>query len=342
MAETKSKITTDLDFDRLGKQLSYLRLTHSNDRHAFGTIPVPIAVLAHGKGPTVFLSAGNHGNEYEGQIILHDLIRNLDPSALSGRLIVMPALNYPAVLAKSRTSPLDDHNFNRVFPGDAQGSPTLALAHYVQTEILPRAQAAADLHSGNPSNVYVPCAYIHGGGAKDFVRRKIAAARAFGAPWTIVAKETSNTGSMTAACDRLGVLMVSTELGGGGTIDRHNLAIGRAGLRRLLHHLGVLAESGPREHFHDTRMIVPRGGTSGSVMVPAGGLLEPTCEPGDRVQAGDLAGRLWSIGELDQPARELRFAQPGVVCARRVHVLVERGDYTAQVAAEVSEAELLA
>jgi len=340
MTTTKSRITTELDFDRPGKQVSYLRMIHSDDRHAFGAIPVPIACLAHGQGPTVFLSAGNHGNEYEGQIILHDLIRNLDPAALRGRLIVMPALNYPAVLTRSRTSPLDQLNFNRVFPGDAGGSSTLALAHYVQTEILPRAQAAADLHSGNPSNVYVPCAYIHGGGGQDFVRRKIAAARAFGAPWTIIAKETSNTGSMTAACDRLGVLMISTELGGGGTIDRRNLEIGRAGLRRLLHHLGVLAAPGPGEHFHDTRLIVPRGGT-GSVMVPSHGLLEPTCEPGDRVKAGDLAGRLWSIGELDQPARELRFAMAGVVCARRVHVLAERGDYVAQIADEVSERELL-
>jgi predicted deacylase len=340
MTQAKSRIGIDIDLDRPGRQIGCVRLVHSDDRYAFGVIPVPIACIAHGSGPTVFLSAGNHGNEYEGQVILHELIRTLDPAQLSGRLIVMPALNYPAVLAGARTSPIDDLNFNRVFPGDPSGTPTLALAHFVETEILPRCQAAADLHSGNPSNRYVPCAYLHAGGGRDFVARKIAAARAFGAPWTIVARDTSNSGSMTAACDRLGVVMVATELGGGGVIDRNCLAIGRAGVMRLLQHFGVLHGPPPAEHRSATRLLVPRG-AAGSVMVTTSGLLEPACEPGDRVAAGDLAGRLWPIGELDQPARELRFAEAGIVCVRRVRVLAERGDYVAQVAREVDESELV-
>jgi len=64
MTQPKSTVTTDIDFDREGKQVSHLRLIHSDDRHSFGVIPVPIACLANGKGPSVFLSAGNHGNEY--------------------------------------------------------------------------------------------------------------------------------------------------------------------------------------------------------------------------------------------------------------------------------------
>jgi predicted deacylase len=341
MTQPRTTITTDIDFDRDGKQVSYLRLVHSDDRHAFGVIPVPIACLANGKGPSVFLSAGNHGNEYEGQIILHDLIRNLDLKTLQGRLIVMPALNYPAVLAATRVSPLDQVNFNRAFPGDPRGTPSSALAHYVETEILARCQAASDLHSGNPSSRYVTCAYLHAGGGAEHVRRKLAAARAFGAPWTIVAKGSSNSGSMTAACDRLGIVMVATELGGGGAIDREALAIGRAGLKRLLHHFGVLPEPAAKRDYFETRLLMPLAG-AGSVMVPRDGLLEPACNPGDRVAAGDLAGRLWSIGELDEPSCDLRFAQAGIVCVRRVHVPVTRGDYVAQVAVEVTEEELLA
>ncbi len=340
MVQMKNRVGTDIDLDRPGKQIGIVRLIHSDDRHAFGVIPVPIACFANGKGPTVFLSAGNHGNEYEGQVILHELIRTLDSARLTGRLIIMPALNYPAVLAGSRASPIDQLNFNRVFPGDPAGTPTLALADFVETEILPRCTAAADIHSGNPSNRYLPCAYLHAGGSKEFLRRKLAAARAFGAPWTIIARDTSNSGSMTAACDRLGVLMVATELGGGGTIDRDYLAIGRAGVMRLLHHFGALPETPPGDHFSSTRLIVPFG-AMGSVMVPTSGLLEPACEPGDRVSAGDLAGRVWPIGEIDQPARELRFTQGGIVCVRRVRVPVERGDYVAQVASEISEAELV-
>jgi predicted deacylase len=340
MAKTATRITSDIDFEAAGKQLSYLRLTHSDDRHAFGIIPVPIAVFANGAGPTVLVSAGNHGDEYEGQVILHALIRELDPAKVSGRLIVMPALNYPAVLAGSRVSPLDLGNFNRAFPGDPDGTPTAALAHYVESEILARCDGAADLHSGGRSGNYVPCAYLHGGGGAGLLRRKIAAAREFGAPYTVIAKGTSDSRSMSAACDRLGVVMVATELAGGGTVDRRALAIGRAGLLRLLHHFGVLAEPGPCEHRAETRLIVPLGAAS-SVMVPCDGLFEPACDPGDSVAAGDLAGRVWPIGELDQPGRALSFAQAGVVSVRRVGALVRRGDYVARLARETSEAELL-
>ena len=65
-------------------------------------IPSPIAVLSGGvKGPTALLIAGTHGDEYEGQILLQELHRGIDPAEVSGRLIVLPALNIAAV--KGRT-----------------------------------------------------------------------------------------------------------------------------------------------------------------------------------------------------------------------------------------------
>ena len=172
------------------------------------------------------------------------------------------------------------------------------------------------------------------------LRRKLAAARAFGAPWTVVAKGTSNSGSMSAACDRLGVVMVATELAGGATVDRNALAIGRAGLMRLLHHFGVVSEPGTTDHFASTRFIVPLGALA-SVMVPCQGLLEPACEAGDTVEEGALAGRVWPFDEIDHKPRELRFTQSGIVCVRGVEAMVERGDFVAQVARETSEEELL-
>jgi len=73
MAASTMAITCDIDFDRPGKQVSHLGLDHSDNAHAFGVIPIPIAVIANGKGPTVLLSAGNHGDEYEGQVILSQI-----------------------------------------------------------------------------------------------------------------------------------------------------------------------------------------------------------------------------------------------------------------------------
>ena len=44
------------------------------------------------------------------------MIRELDAGEIQGRLILLPAVNTPAVIAGRRTSPVDGLNFNRSFP----------------------------------------------------------------------------------------------------------------------------------------------------------------------------------------------------------------------------------
>ena len=52
--------------------------------------------------------AGNHGDEYEGQIALAKLIRELEPEQVQGRVIILPAANLPAAMAGARVSPIDE------------------------------------------------------------------------------------------------------------------------------------------------------------------------------------------------------------------------------------------
>ena len=121
-------IFTDIDYNRNGKQVDWLNLPHSVTRSAYGAISIPLAVSKNGDGPTVFLMAGNHGDEYEGQIVLCKLIRELEPRHIKGRVIIMPAANLPAAMASARVSPIDQGNLNRAFPGDPNGTPTWARA----------------------------------------------------------------------------------------------------------------------------------------------------------------------------------------------------------------------
>lgn len=73
---------TDIDFGKPGKQIGFLDLPYSPHDDAWGTLRIPLAVIANGKGPTVILEGGNHGDEYEGPIALGELIRDLDPGAI--------------------------------------------------------------------------------------------------------------------------------------------------------------------------------------------------------------------------------------------------------------------
>ena len=88
----KSRIATDLEFCRRGVQIGDLRLKHSDNRHALGYIPIPVGVISGGEGPTVLLTGGVHGDEFEGPVALMKLLHQLDPDQVSGRLIVLPAL----------------------------------------------------------------------------------------------------------------------------------------------------------------------------------------------------------------------------------------------------------
>ena len=51
MEAMTTAITCDIDFDRPGKQVSHLGLDHSDNAHAFGIIPIPIAVIAGWQRP---------------------------------------------------------------------------------------------------------------------------------------------------------------------------------------------------------------------------------------------------------------------------------------------------
>ena len=337
-AAARSEI--DIDLDLPGKRLGTIGLVHSDDRHAFSRIPVPIAAIVGGDGPGAMLSAGTHGDEYEGQAVMQALLREIEPADVAGRLYILPALNYPAVLAEARCSPLDGGNLNRVFPGEAKLGPTHALAAIVAREVMPRVRYAMDLHSGGKSSCYLPCTYLHWGGDAAHRHSKLAGARAFGAPAIVVSAGTANPGSMTAECDRRGIVMVSTELGGGGTIDRRMLAIGREGVRRALAHWGILrGEHAPDAPASSPRLLLLQG-REGSPMAEADGIFEPSRELGDEVSPGDDAGLVYPVGEIARPALRARFATRGIVVSRRVPTLVRRGDLLYNVASPVTEAEL--
>src|SRR4051812_47600527 len=56
-------------------------------------------------GVAVF--GGTHGNEWEGQITVKRLCRDLGPDEIAGRVILIPQLSPSACRANTRVSPLD-------------------------------------------------------------------------------------------------------------------------------------------------------------------------------------------------------------------------------------------
>ena len=342
MDARRSSISCDIDFEKQGRQVSYLRLVYPDHVHDAGIIPIPIAVFSNGEGPTILLTAGTHGDEHEGQIILRRLLQELDPAAVNGRIIIIPALNYPAVLANSVISPLDDGNMNRIFPGEADGSPTSVIAHFVDSVIFPLCDAAIDIHSAGTRGRWIPCAYLCKGKDADLNQKKLAMTDAFGAPLTVVVGATGSGGSVDrAGADRHGIATISAELGGG-EMDPETLALGSAGVYRVLRHLGILAAELAGAETPPTRYVA-FGDTAGSnqVFIPISGLFEPYFTLGDMVKKGQAAGCIHPLEDVTQASVEPEFPSDGMIVRRLTYALVNRGLYYFTTANEISRDEVV-
>ncbi|MDH3763964.1 MAG: succinylglutamate desuccinylase/aspartoacylase family protein [Gammaproteobacteria bacterium] len=336
---TIDSITCNLDFELDGKHFGNLELGFSDNRHAFDNIPIPLVVIKNGSGPTLLLSAGNHGDEYEGQVILRRLIHQLSPADINGRLILLPALNYPAMLDNARVSPLDQGNMNRSFPGVEGGEPTSAIAHFVTSKILPLVDAGVDLHSGGSAAYYLPCAFLCTAGDPEITDQNLALVEAFNAPYTFVVRGEGSGSGFDPVAHALGIPFISAELCGGANVDVNATAIGMTGVKNIMQQMGMI--SAQPEWRTETRFM---NGVDGSYYLdaPFSGIFEPYCELGDQVAAGDIAGQLYSTEEVERSPLELSFSQPGTILVRRNGARVRRGSHLFMVAAEMERDHVLA
>ena len=337
-AETRIKISIDLD--QPGRQIGDLQIKWSDNQRPLGYYPVPVACIAGGSGPTVLLSAGVHGDEFEGPAALMRLLQDLSPAEINGRIIILPALNTPAVLASSRVSPLDQVNMNRAFPGDANGGPTHMLAHFIETCLLPECDAAIDLHSGGKAAVFAPCVLtqvdMQADTQTDIGKRNMALADAFGAPFIWLSGKNNDNRSVNAAAARQGVSMVAAELGGGGGCDGLMTDFAERAVRRCLQHLGILSVTVEAEAA--ASRLVEFSASGHNLAAPASGLFDRQFGLGDEVQVGDSAGYLHFVDEPSRASMELKFAASGIVLAQGNRGLVERGDSLAMIAQPVARA----
>lgn len=323
-------IRPTVDFDREGIQHGHLKLPYSHDASAWGSIMIPVTVIRNGDGPTALLTGGNHGDEYEGPIALYDMARTLDPDQINGRVIIVPAMNYPAMKTARRTSPLDGGNLNRLFPGTPCGTPTQKIADYFQRSLLPMADYVADIHSGGKTLLFVPFCAAHRLEDPAQQERCVAAMRAFNAPYSLLQLEVDKAGMYDTAAEDMGKTFISTELGGGGTASAATVAIAKRGLRNLLRHAGILEGE-------------PETGASRNLEMPddrcfltseTSGLLEFCTELGEAVREGDVVARVHDIERTGRTPVDYRSSIDGVVIGRHFPSLIGTGDIVGVVAVE--------
>src|SRR4051812_16430313 len=114
--------------------------------NASGVILPVLLVRGRKEGKTLVVTAGVHGDEFEGVRAILETCNDIDPATMSGTLIAVPSANPPALWNGTRTSPLDGANLARVFPGSERGTATEVIAFHLGRSIIARADFYLDLH----------------------------------------------------------------------------------------------------------------------------------------------------------------------------------------------------
>lgn len=268
------------------------------------------------KGPKVLITAGLHGGEATG---VHTARRVVDflkaeeaaGRPLNGRFEVLPVGNPTAFRRLQRSSPYDELDLNRIFPGDKEGTLSLRTAAAIWDEAQD-ADVVIDLHCcGTYGRSYTLALHQEHEPARKLAEKLSVA---------VVIESGGTRGQLFTEASHKGIPAVIIELTGGGPVGEVSVPASDeafAALVGLFRAEGLVAglRNEPHPVFH---------GKLEGIRCPTDGFLMPKVAPGERVAKGQAVATL--NGEplkarFDGTAMQVRpsslvFAgQPAVVLA---------------------------
>lgn len=308
---------TDFDPARPGKTL-----------HDLGPIAGPLEGIAgdilccinNGEGPSVLLLGGIHGDEYEAQIVLRRLAERLTPADVTGRLIIIPSLNFPAAQKGRRLSPFDGQNMNRCFPGKADGTPTERLCAFVTQRLFPAVDLLIDVHAGGGDVSVVPMVF---GFATDKSVVDDARLNRLMEAWGYrFVQHVDGIDETACGAAKLADLASVEVEGGGGRMRSEELTIMEDGLLRALADFGAIRPQRALAPFSGVHFTA---GPEGQYLATGPALVEHCVALGDKVETGQLVARLHPTSGQSGAALQVKAPRSGYVLRQTEHAFVAKG-----------------
>ncbi len=212
---------------------------------------IPVTVF-HGKrnGPVLGITAGVHGYEYAPILAGQKLIRRIDPTILTGTVILVQIANVGSFSGRSPyLNPLDGKNLNRSFPGHPDGSITERIANVISSNIIPRCNYFVDMHGGDaPEDLAPYAAYYQHDQKREISEKGRKMAINLGFDHVIVFKTTSKdymkVGSPSLYCSaeafKQGIPAADIECGRLGMVEHIFVNKIVTGIENLLYHLEMV------------------------------------------------------------------------------------------------------
>ena len=180
------------------------------------------------KGKVLALVAGIHGYEYPPILALYRLKEMIDPTKLTGTLILVHIANLQSFQKRIiYYNPYDWKNLNRVFPGEPKGTISQRIAHVLKNEVVDRCDYLIDMHCGDGNEALIPYTYwmISGDEGQDSTSKEMALA--FGIKHIIIDKSRTKDVTLSKYLGNTAILLakpaITTESGFLGNTDEESI-----------------------------------------------------------------------------------------------------------------------
>jgi len=265
-------------------------------------IAIPYVVLKGANpGPCLWINGQVHGNEINGIFAALDFFNELDPTKLSGSLVVTATANPLALDARQKFAPLDDLDLDQSYPGRPDGFTTEQLAHALFTEVKAAASAVINMHTMSPpfeAKVYAVYKVHPNGRVKesDLLRLIAPFKPSVACRMSVEPGKGELPGNIAGALDyqmaALGIPAFMVELGAGGRATPEDIRQGVEGFRGVARELKMIEG---RNGAQTVRRVTSRG----HVTFKHGGLFRASRKTGEMVKAGEILGELVNVwGEV--------------------------------------------
>ncbi|MCA9229625.1 MAG: succinylglutamate desuccinylase/aspartoacylase family protein [Planctomycetales bacterium] len=279
-------------------------------------------------GPHLLITAGVHGDEFEGIVAVQRLMRELVATATRGKVTLVPVVNESAFGQKNRCGK-DGLDLARTCPGNPQGSVTEQAASAL-TQLIETADLYVDLHSGGVTMDVYPLAGYMLVESPQVLEASRRMARAFALPLVWGTTDKLDGRSMSAARDAQ-VPAIYVEYRGEGRCNQHGVEAMINGCRNVMAEFGLLEKvvPEPRQQIVHEDPRPESGHMQICCPAPKDGVFETAVTVGQFVKQGDVLGTL--SDPFTGEGQEVVSSQTGSVIVLRTYPQVGQGDALAVV-----------
>ena len=210
---------------------------------------VPVATINGARpGKTVAILSGAHGTEYASILAAQRVIPRIDPTRLTGTVIVVPLINRASFeRMRVHMNPVDEKSMNGNYPGKATGTQTERVLEAIARDVIAKADVIIDLHNGDIDENLRPYSYWTRTGNAVQDSTALALCKAMGLDHIIVRNvDITNPASTRSASGyslSLGKVAIVAEAGRWARTDAADVRALEDGVLRVLGQLGMLPSS---------------------------------------------------------------------------------------------------